>query len=685
MKMWILRESTLGLSLLILALCGGCLQQVSSLPEQATLAAAPEPILETTVESISDTNSVEAVPEDDISNAPFRPVSGEIVVPPGITPSPAVAEVIKLANSGAEEDVMMAFVSNSAGTFNLRAEEIIYLNDIGLPSAVVRAMLQRDHMLQAEASASQQVQLWQQQAAQAAASEPGPGSYATAEPLQSPGTLPTEFETAETEPVPPEQIAAPDFNDALAPYGTWVDVEGYGRCWQPTAVVVNAGWQPYLDRGHWVYSDCGWYWMSDYSWGWAPFHYGRWFRHASLGWCWEPDNVWAPSWVCWRSHHDYCGWAPLPPGAVFSAALGLTFHGHHVEQHHHFGVAANSFRFVPTGHFRDRQLRGQAVPPAQAAGIFAGSVPSTRFSLNHHSIINDGLSRSQIAAATHTEIRPVALRELHRPPDPGIRERLDPNGRTLVVYRPYSEQTSARSSASVALDLARARPVAPNQSLAALQTAGVRETSAGQVLNSNSRHGHDILNQPLTTPAHYSASINPAQFRETQPRALEARARGEIATGNPRTQGRPTPNSPLILHGPQYANRVVSGRSTAHDFSNDRSRQNPPFVPSQVDWWARPIQPPAHPGPAQPAMRSQEHPAFPSAFENHQPAHDGFARSAPAPVEAQHHNFAPSPSYTPEHAHAVEHTAPAAAPQSHESHAAAASPPSASSSDKHSR
>jgi hypothetical protein len=669
MKMRISRKSTLWLTLLILPCCG-CLQQVSSLPEQTTLAAAPEPTLETAVETASDTNSAEAVPEDDISNAPFKPVSGELVVPPGVTPSPAVAEVIKLANSGSEEEVILAFVSNSAGTFNLRAEEIIYLNDIGLPSAVVRAMLQRDHMLQAEASASQQVQLWQQQAAQAAAPEPGPGSYAPTEPLQSPGTPPTEFDTAETEPVPPEQIAAPDFNDALAPYGTWVDVEGYGRCWQPTAVVVNAGWQPYFDRGHWVYSDCGWYWMSDYSWGWAPFHYGRWFRHASLGWCWEPDHVWAPSWVCWRTHHDYCGWAPLPPGAVFSAALGLTFHGHHADQHHHFGVAAGSFRFVPASHFRDHQLRGQAAPPAQAAGIFAASVPSTRFTLNHNYIINEGLSRSEIAAATHTEIRPVALRELHRAPDPGIRERLDPNGRTLVVYRPYSEQTGSGSRAAGA----QARPpaAAANQSLAAFQTGGARETSAGQALNSNSRQGHDTLNQPRTSPTHYSASINPAQFRETQPAALEARARGENTTGNPRTQVRPAPNAPLILHGPQYPNRAINARSAAHDFSNDRFRQNPPFVPAPADWWARPIPPLPHPDSQPTASRPQEHPGFLSAFENHPPA--------------QHQNQAPGPSYAPEPAHAAEHTAPAPAAQSHESsHAAAASPSSASSSDKHSR
>ena len=68
---------------------------------------------------------------------------------------------------------------------------------------------------------------------------------------------------------------------------------------------------------------CGWYWMSDYSWGWAPFHYGRWFHHARFGWCWMPDTVWGPSWVTWRYSDDYCGWAPLPPGAIYRAGVGF--------------------------------------------------------------------------------------------------------------------------------------------------------------------------------------------------------------------------------------------------------------------------------------------------------------------------------------------------------------------------
>ncbi len=101
-----------------------------------------------------------------------------------------------------------------------------------------------------------------------------------------------------------------DFYEPLAPYGYWVEIASYGRCWRPA--YVDQGWRPYC-YGHWVWSDDGWYWMSDEPWAWATYHYGRWVWDAYYGWVWVPDVVWAPSWVCWREGGGYVGWAPLPP------------------------------------------------------------------------------------------------------------------------------------------------------------------------------------------------------------------------------------------------------------------------------------------------------------------------------------------------------------------------------------
>jgi hypothetical protein len=111
---------------------------------------------------------------------------------------------------------------------------------------------------------------------------------------------------------PPEGEVQASFDETLAPYGEWVDVNGE-RAWRPAASVVGEDFQPYATGGQWLYSDYGWYFQSDYPWGWAPFHYGRWALDTNNGWVWLPGTVWAPAWVDWRIGGGYIGWAPLPP------------------------------------------------------------------------------------------------------------------------------------------------------------------------------------------------------------------------------------------------------------------------------------------------------------------------------------------------------------------------------------
>jgi hypothetical protein len=114
------------------------------------------------------------------------------------------------------------------------------------------------------------------------------------------------------------------FYSELEPYGEWVVVNQYGRVWRPSIVVVGAGFRPYGPGGHWVYTDYGWSFESDWGWGWATFHYGRWYLDPGYGWVWVPGTVWAPAWVAWRYGGGYAGWAPLPP--VGSTIVIETYH-----------------------------------------------------------------------------------------------------------------------------------------------------------------------------------------------------------------------------------------------------------------------------------------------------------------------------------------------------------------------
>src|SRR5712671_1093929 len=125
MKTRICSSWVLGLVLLVLPLAG-CLQE-SSISSQETIAAAdvsspPEtPTLELPAENPADPDMEEALAQADdqtISTAPAKKISTEIEVPANLKPSPGTAEIIKLANAGVAESVMLSFATNSVGTFN---------------------------------------------------------------------------------------------------------------------------------------------------------------------------------------------------------------------------------------------------------------------------------------------------------------------------------------------------------------------------------------------------------------------------------------------------------------------------------------------------------------------------------------------------------------------------------------
>src|SRR6185312_7099316 len=125
-----------------------------------------------------------------------------------------------------------------------------------------------------------------------------------------------------------------DFYQPLQPYGAWVDVGSYGRCWRPRD--IGSDWQPYT-IGHWEWTDTGWYWASDEPWGWACFHYGSWYEAPDVGWVWIPGTEWAPAWVTWRYSDDYIGWAPCGPGRAVLGASFFTFCDVHRFQDHFRG------------------------------------------------------------------------------------------------------------------------------------------------------------------------------------------------------------------------------------------------------------------------------------------------------------------------------------------------------------
>jgi hypothetical protein len=417
-----------GLALAVLPLVGGYDQESANSAPAMSLDTNQPPAAE--IAAITNAASPEAA-EQQLEAAPGQVVSTVTPPPQSVNISGPAAEIAKLAQAGLEENVMLSYVMNCPHTFNLSSDAIIYLNDIGVSSTVVTAMIQHDQSIRessadSSASPNQPVQ---------SPESPGPSPAPNA---------PTE--TAVPQPSPPEVIdngqpptqvngSYSYFYGSLAPYGSWINVDGYGLCWQPTVVVANPAWRPYCEGGHWAYTDYGWCWVSDYSWGWAPFHYGRWFHHHRWGWCWAPDTFWGPAWVSWRYGHDHCGWAPLPPTACYTPRIGFTYLGRHVGFDFSFGLSADLFTFVGFDHFTDRHWRGYRVPPQGVRGFFNRTVVAHGIVERNGRIVNQGIPVGRIVAATHREVPRMHLQDAADPASIHA-NRFDRAGGGLAVFRP---------------------------------------------------------------------------------------------------------------------------------------------------------------------------------------------------------------------------------------------------------
>jgi hypothetical protein len=199
------------------------------------------------------------------------------------------------------------------------------------------------------------------------------------------------------------------FQAQLSSSGTWIEVPGVGQCWQPTIALTDPYWRPYFDHGHWAYTDAGWSWQSDYTWGSIVFHYGRWTRFQER-WVWVPGYDWAPAWVCWREAEGYCGWAPLPPAAVYRAGVGLYFHDG-LALDVDFGLGIDAFTFVAYDHFWDVDYHPFLLPHERMEFIFRNSHVLNGYRVDHGRFVVEGLGHEHLGLLTHHDVRVV--HELH--------------------------------------------------------------------------------------------------------------------------------------------------------------------------------------------------------------------------------------------------------------------------------
>ncbi len=319
-------------------------------------------------------------------------------------------DLIKLAQSGVDEEVLLAYINQSPAPIDLSADDVITLNDLGVSSRVISEALR--HGLGDTVIAPQDT---------VAAVVP---ETTTSVAVSSQVVAPQE-----------KNLNISYFYEAMNPYGIWRYVDNVW-CWQPNATVVDYSWAPYCNHGHWVYTDLGWAWVSDYSWGWAAFHYGRWHRDRELGWLWTPGTEWSPAWVSWRTSADYCGWAPLPPKARFVRSVGFYYGDKRVRDDFEFDLTADDYFFVHAGHFCDQNPWEHVEPQSRTAHLYkATTVVKSNYTVVNDNLVNRGPQLSVISKNTNAPIKQIQIVGDNIKPGQPVHAGLVKQNQ-LVMYKP---------------------------------------------------------------------------------------------------------------------------------------------------------------------------------------------------------------------------------------------------------
>jgi hypothetical protein len=144
--------------------------------------------------------------------------------------------------------------------------------------------------------------------------------------------------------------------------------------------------------------------------------------------------------VTWRYGNDYCGWAPLPPRAVYREGVGFFYNGVAVSAGFDFGLSVNFFTFVPAQNFCDPHPRRYRVTPAEVTKIYNHTTIINNFNVNSHdrTVVNNGIPPERISAVTHREIPRVNIREASASVPHGEQLGRD----ALIVNRPHIQENA---------------------------------------------------------------------------------------------------------------------------------------------------------------------------------------------------------------------------------------------------
>lgn len=415
------------------------------------------------------------------------------------------------------------------------------------------------------------------------------------------------------------------FYDELMPYGDWVKDGRHGYVWLPA---VQNDFHPYGTNGHWVMTNYGNTWVSDYDWGWATFHYGRWYFDDNYqSWAWIPDYDWGPAWVDWRTGGGYYGWAPMGPG--FSINFRVN-------------IPTNYWIFVPQRRFAYVNVYNYHVPHSRRMNIY-----------NNTTIINNTVvynSNRYYGGPARREVERVTQRSY---PERRI-ENSNSAGRTVdsrnavSAYRPDLQSargttTGARPSRVLSSGQARTQPASTPSRVdgrseavsgrSATTPAGSSRSSERVTTPSRTENSGGRSTSPSTSRGEFETKPYPgAQTRTSTPSRQSQGSPSTTRSTEPRTSSPSTRTE--NSRAPQTRSTPARTQSAPAQRSNE-SRTQP--APTQ-----RSTQPRPQSAPAQRSTPTRTQPAT-SRTQSSSPA----TRSTPART-TQTRQSQPAPRSTPQ-------------------------------------
>lgn len=359
------------------------------------------------------------------------------------------------------------------------------------------------------------------------------------------------------------------FYDELIPYGDWIKDARYGYVWLPA---VHGDFHPYGTNGHWVMTEYGNTWVSDYDWGWATFHYGRWyFDNNYQSWAWIPDYDWGPAWVDWRTGGGYYGWAPMGPG--FSVNVRVN-------------IPAAYWVFVPQHRFAYHNVYSYYVPRARRINIYNNTTIINNTIVYNNNRYYAGPRRSEIEKVSR---RSYPVRKIQTSSRPG---RMAVSNKTVNVYRPNLQASRGRTASarpSRILNSNEARTSGIQSSRSSRETSATNSPSRSNSQATRStraatqtRSSDNFETKPYNSGSRSGTSASPSRRQEAATPARNQPRNDRSVTPSPRTQSTRQPQAAPAQRRSATPNQRAATSTSSRNNTRAVPRQSPPSSPART-------------------------------------------------------------------------------------------------------